>query len=215
MKLKSLDKQVVVLFGATSGIGLETALHMVEHGAHVALIGRSQEGLDDALQRVRQHTRAHHAAMSQHQGAEAFNPEDQVKGFLADATDFEQVKSAAEQIISTFGRIDTWVNLAAVTEYALFEDMGPNEFKHIIDNNLTGQAYGAMAALSYMKQQKAGALIFVSSVGGKVPLPYQAAYTAAKHGILGLADTVRMELKHSGIPVSVTTILPSSINTPL
>lgn len=216
MKLKPLHQQSVVLFGATSGIGLETAMRMVEKGAKVAIIGRNSEDLDQAVQRVRQHAYANRMSMSdENMDYGDFNAEERVIGIEADATNFESVKAAADRVVEIFGRIDTWVNLAAVSEWALFEDTQPDEFRRIIDVNLTGHAFGAMAALPHMKQHGSGNIIFVSSVTGRVPIPYQSAYSASKHGLVALADTLRMELKHEGVPVNISTIMPSSINTPL
>ena len=235
-KLKPINEQVVVLLGATSGIGLETAFQMVEKGATVVIVGRSQEGLNDALDQVRSHAEASRMAISRGRNGHTqlgvigdesgqFASEvtsatmteipDQVIGLEADVTNFEQIRSVAEQVVQRFGRLDTWVNLAAVSEWALFEDTTPDEFHRIIEVNLLGQAYGAMAALPYLKQQGGGALIFVSSMEGRVPIPYHSAYNASKHGILGLAETLRQEVKHTGVPVSITAILPASINTPL
>jgi NAD(P)-dependent dehydrogenase (short-subunit alcohol dehydrogenase family) len=235
-KLKPIHEQAIVLFGATSGIGLETAMHMVEKGASVAIVGRSQEGLNDAVQRVREHAQAsqmargHSTNGSRYQtygnlesaAAEEMSAttsttemDEQVIAIEADVTNWEQVRSAAEQVVQNFGRIDTWVNLAAVSEWALFEDTSPDEFSRIIQVNLVGHAYGAMAALPYLKQQQGGSLIFVSSVAGKVPIPYQSAYNASKHGIIGLVETLRQEVIHTGLPVNVVAIIPSSVNTPL
>jgi hypothetical protein len=90
----------------------------------------------------------------------------------------------------------------------------PDEFRRVIDVNLTGMAYGAMAALPYLKQH-GGALIFISSIAGRAPIPYQSAYSAAKHGVVALSNILHMEMKHEGLPVSVTNILPASVNTPL
>lgn len=241
-KLKPIQDQVVVLMGATSGIGLETAKLMAEKGARLAIIGRSQEGLNDALDKVRMHvaglwsqemgpteTGFENAAFTSEGGsmpassmpyggsvsAPVVTLEEQVMAVEADVTSFDQVKSAADQVVQRFGRIDTWVNVTGVSEWALFEDTSPDEFHRIIEVNLLGQSYGAMAALPYLKQQASGALIFISSITARVPVAYQAAYNASKHGIVGLADTLRVELAYTGIPVSVTTILPASMNTPL
>lgn len=236
-KLKPIQDQVVVLMGATSGIGLETAKLMAEKGARVAIIGRSQDGLNEALDQIRSHmvdtwraqesrtdggygrvdftTGEEASAYGGSASAPVVTLEDQVIGLTADAVDFNQIKAAADQVVQRFGRIDSWVNLTGVSEWALFEDTSPDEFHRVIEVNLLGQSYGAMAALPYLKQQASGALIFISSVAGRAALPYQAAYNASKQGLDGLADTLRMELRYTRIPVSVTTILPSSMNTPL
>lgn len=234
-KLKPIHDQVVVLMGATSGIGLETAMHMAAKGAKVAIIGRNQESLTEATDQVRSHVATHRMMRGRRDGqrqrtmmqqtqygtpvvegqATTAEMEDQVIGLEADITNFDQVKSIADQVVQRFGRIDTWVNLAAVGEWALFEDTNPDEFRQIIEVNLIGTAYGAMAAMPYLKQQNGGAIIFVSSVAGRVPIPYQSAYNASKHGILGLVDTLRLETQHTKTPISITSILPTSINTPL
>lgn len=235
-KLRPIHDQVAVLVGANSGIGLETAMTMAEKGARVVIVGRSQEGLNEALERVRSHAEASRIermydtnggrraataaessafASTEMGGAPVATMEDQVIALEGDITDFEQMRSVAEQVVQRFGRIDTWVNVAAVSEWALFEDTSPDEFRRIIEVNLIGQAYGAMAALPYLRQQRGGALIFVSSVAGRVPIPYQSAYNASKHGLIGLIETLRLELKHTDAPVSVTNIVPASMNTPL
>jgi hypothetical protein len=90
----------------------------------------------------------------------------------------------------------------------------PEEFKHVIDVNLTGQAYGAMAALPHLRRAGGGALIHISSVEAKRALPYQGAYAASKHGIIGFLDALRLELEHEDVPISVTNVMPASINTP-
>lgn len=255
--LKPIYNQVVVLVGATSGIGLETAKLFAEKGARVAIVGRSQEGLNEAVDRVRMHTENYRmmqmgsvygygytSEMTARPGAyvesEAAAPstsgpltgepsmgtervreapvstmEEQVIAIEGDITNFEQMRSVADQVVQRFGRIDTWVNVAGIGEWALFEDTSPDEFRRIIEVNLIGHANGAMAALPYLRQQGGGALIFVSSIAGRVPVPYQAAYSASKHGLNGMIDTLRMELKHTGAAVSVTNIMPTSMNTPL
>jgi NAD(P)-dependent dehydrogenase (short-subunit alcohol dehydrogenase family) len=237
LKLKPIDEQVIVLFGATSGIGLETALYLVEKDAKVVVVGRSQEGLSDAVSRIQEHANAsmlarqHSTNGSQYEtfgsmsgtttpgmgetGTVSEVLAERVIGIEADVTNWEQVRSAAEEVVQRLGRIDTWVNLAAVSEWALFEDTSPDEFHRIIEVNLVGQAYGAMAALPYIKQQEGGSLIFVSSVAGKIPIPYQSAYNASKHGLIGLVETLRQEVIHTGLPINVTAIIPASINTPM
>jgi NAD(P)-dependent dehydrogenase (short-subunit alcohol dehydrogenase family) len=298
LRLKPIHDQVVVLVGATSGIGLETANLFAEKGARVVIVGRSQEGLNDAVERVRTHAEnyrmmhmgsmygsdiySHPGAYVERQagqtsmgggrfgesprepglggstmpsnlgetpsggglaagggmaaggtatggiptgstsigsapvtGAPVSTLNEQVVALEGDVTSFDQMRSVAEQVIQRFGRIDTWVNVAGIGEWALFEDTSPDEFRRIIDVNLVGHANGAMAALPYLRQQRGGSLIFVSSIAGRVSVPYQAAYSASKHGLNGMIDTLRMELKHTGAPISVTNIMPTSMNTPL
>lgn len=193
--LKPIKEQVVVIFGGSSGIGRATALLFAEHGAKVVVAARGEEGLKSVVEEIKAN------------GGEA----DYV---VADAVDFESVKNVAEIAATLYGRIDTWIHLAAVSLYATFEETLPDEFKQIIDVNLTGQAYGAMAALPFIKREGRGALIHVSSVEARQALPYQSAYAASKHGMKGFLSALRMELQHEGIPISVTEIKPSGINTP-
>lgn len=222
--LRSISEQVVVLFGATSGIGLESALHFVEKGAKVALVGRSKEGLREAFEQVRMHATASkyaeghanggsHTSAAMDDAAAVASADEQILSLEADVTNFDEVRSVAQQVNEHFGRIDTWVNVVGVSEWALFEETTAEEFRRIIDVNLVGQAHGAMAALPYLKQQGGGSLIFVASMAGRVPIPYQAAYNASKHGLLGMIDTLRLEMKHTQVPVNITAILPASINT--
>lgn len=195
MKLKPIQDQVVVLVGATSGIGRATALAFADRGAKVIVSGRSQPELDRLAQEIRS------------RGGRA-------SAFAADVTDFNQLKNLADRVYADHGRIDTWVNLAAVVMYATFEQTTPEEFRRIIEVNLLGQAYGDMAALPYLKQG-GGALIHISSIDALRSLPLESAYSASKHGIVGFVDSLRLELEHEHQPVSVTNIMPGSINTPL
>lgn len=195
MKLKPIDQQVVVVFGASSGIGRETALQFAQRGAKVVVAARGEAGLASLVEEIQQ------------AGGEA-------RAVVADAQHFDQVQAVADQAVGWYDRLDTWVHAAAVALYATFEQTTPEEFKHVIEVNLTGQAYGAMAALPYLKRTGGGALIHISSIATKRALPYQSAYSASKHGIPGFLDALRLELQHEGSPISVTNIMPGSINTP-
>jgi NAD(P)-dependent dehydrogenase (short-subunit alcohol dehydrogenase family) len=195
MKLKPLNRQVVALFGASSGIGRETALRMARAGAKLVVAARGEQGLRSLVSEIR---------------AEGGS----VTAVTADAVEFDQVKRVADLAVETYGRLDTWVHLAAVSIYATFDETTPEEFQQIVETNLTGQAYGAMAALPHLKREGRGALIHISSVEARCALPYQSAYAASKHGIKGFLDPLRMELAREGVPISVTEVLPSSINTP-
>ncbi len=195
MQLKPIAQQVVVVVGASSGIGRETAVRFAKHGAKVVIAGRSEPGLGSLINEIRR------------AGGE-------VTAITADVAEFAQVKAIADRAVQEYGRIDTWVHLASVAVWGTFEQTTPAEFKRIIDVNLTGQAYGAMAALPHLRRAGRGALIHVSSIEGKLALPLQSAYSASKHGVVGFLDALRLELQHEGIPISVTNVMPSSINTP-
>jgi short-subunit dehydrogenase len=129
-------------------------------------------------------------------------------------TDFEQVKAVADRAVEEYGRLDTWVHLAAVGLFATFEQTTPEEFERVIDVNLMGQVYGAMAALPHLKREGRGAMIHISSVEAKRSFPFHSAYGASKHGIDGFLEALRVELKHEGWPISVTQVMPGTINTP-
>jgi NAD(P)-dependent dehydrogenase (short-subunit alcohol dehydrogenase family) len=132
----------------------------------------------------------------------------------ADTSDFGQVKAVADRAVEEYGRLDTWVHLAAVGLFATFEQTTPEEFERVIDVNLMGQVYGAMAALPHLKREGRGALIHISSVEAKRSFPFHSAYGASKHGIDGFLEALRVELKHEGWPISVTQVMPGTINTP-
>jgi NAD(P)-dependent dehydrogenase (short-subunit alcohol dehydrogenase family) len=194
-KLKPIAQQVVAIVGASSGIGRETALKFAAKGAKVIVAARSEPGLLSLVEEI-----------------EAAKGE--ATYILADVSDFQQVKAIADKAVATYGRLDTWVHAAATGILAPFEQITPEEFKRVIDVVLMGQVYGAMAALPYLKQEGRGALIHISSVEGRRSLPLQSPYSSAKHGLEGFLESLRVELQHENIPISVTSILPAVINTP-
>jgi NAD(P)-dependent dehydrogenase (short-subunit alcohol dehydrogenase family) len=197
MKLKPVRDQAVALMGASSGIGRETALRFAGKGAKVVVSARSEPNLDSLVGEIRA------------RGGEAV-------AVPADTTDFEQVKAVADRAVAEYGRLDTWVHLAAVGLYAPFSEITPEEFRRVAEVNLVGQAYGAMAALPHLKSQGQGALVHVSSILAKRSVPLQSPYCAAKHGIDGFLESLRVELLHEGwTRIGVTNVMPASINTPL
>ncbi|HEY9691475.1 MAG TPA: SDR family oxidoreductase [Oculatellaceae cyanobacterium] len=195
MQLKPIQDQVVVVVGASSGIGRETALQFAKKQAKVVVSGRSEAKIASLVDEIR-----------------GFQGE--VTAVIADVAEFDQVKAIADKAVEVYGRIDTWVHLPATAVFAMFEETKPEEFKRVIEVNLLGQVYGAMAALPYLKQQGRGALIHISSIEGIRSLPLQSSYGAAKHGIEGFLESLRVELLHEKLPISVTSIKPSVINTP-
>ena len=194
MKLKPINEQVAVVFGASSGIGRETALQFARGGARVVVSARGESGLNSVVEEIKA------------QGGDAL-------AVPADAADFAQVETVAQRAVEAYGQLDTWAHLAAISLYATFEQTTPEEFHRVIDINLVGQAYGAMAALPHLRE-RGGALIHVSSVEAERALPLQAAYAASKHGVKGMIEAMRMEFQHDGLPISVTNIMPATINTP-
>jgi NAD(P)-dependent dehydrogenase (short-subunit alcohol dehydrogenase family) len=195
IQLKPIDQQVVAVVGASSGIGRETALQFAKRGAKLAVSARTETALDSLVNEISQF------------GGEAI-------AIPADVSSFEQVQAIAEKTVQHYGRLDTWVHLAATSVISPFEKVTPDEFKRVIEVNLLGQVYGAMAALPHLKREGRGALIHVTSVEARRSLPLQSSYSASKHGVEGFLDSLRVELQHDQIPISVTNVMPATINTP-
>ncbi len=196
MKLKPINQQVVVIVGASSGIGRETALRFARIGAKVVVAARSQPGLATLVEEIKQ------------SGGDAI-------AIVADVSEFEQVKAIADRAVEVYERIDTWVHVSGTSIVAPFDQLLPEEFRRVIDVNLNGQVYGAMVALPHLKKEGHGALIHVSSLAARVPFPLQSPYAASKHGITGFLDSLRIELQHQNQPISITNVMPAVTNTPI
>jgi NAD(P)-dependent dehydrogenase (short-subunit alcohol dehydrogenase family) len=181
--------------GASSGVGRDAALRFARKGARVVVSARDTEGLASLVAEIRE------------QGGEAMS-------VPADVTDFARVQEVAHTAVRHYGRLDTWVHTASVIMYASFRETTPEEFRQVVDINLLGAANGIAAALPILDAQGRGALIIVSSVEGRQAFPLQSAYAASKHGLEGLLDTLRMELRDTP-GISLTNVIPSSINTPI
>ena len=196
LQLKPIEEQVVVVMGASSGIGREAALRFARRGAKVVVSARSEGALRSLVEEI--HSEGGEAAYA-----------------VAEVSEYGQVEAVARTAVEEYGRLDTWVHLAAVILFAALEETTPEEFERVVDVNLMGQVYGAMAALPHLKREGRGALIHISSMGAKRSVPLQSAYCASKHGMDGFLEALRVELQHEQVPVSVTQILPATINTPL
>jgi NAD(P)-dependent dehydrogenase (short-subunit alcohol dehydrogenase family) len=195
MYLKPIHEQVVVIVGASSGIGRDVAKKFAQRGAKVVISARSEDGLASLLAEIK--------AI----GGNAIM-------VSADVTNYEQIKTVADQTVAQFDHLDTWVHLAATGLFASFDDITPDEFKRVIDVNLMGQVHGAMVALPYLKLQGCGSLIHITSMEARRSMPFQSPYSASKHGVTGFLDALRLELQHQGYAINVANILPSVINTP-
>jgi short-subunit dehydrogenase len=193
---KPLGQQVVVITGASQGIGRETALQMAMKGASLVLAARNEEGLDELARQI------------ERLGGQA-------ESVVTDVAEHEQVQRLAQRAIQRFGRIDTWVNNAAVSIYATVEQMEPEEMERLIRVNLLGQMYGSRAAIPHMRHQGGGTIVNVGSALSERAIPLQAAYVASKHGIQGFSEALRLELAHEETGIEVVLVLPSSMNTPL
>jgi NAD(P)-dependent dehydrogenase (short-subunit alcohol dehydrogenase family) len=189
------SNHVVVITGASSGIGRETALEFGNRGARVVVAARNEEGLESLSKEINR-------------------LRGEVLPVVTDVTDFNQVAALALRAVERFGHIDTWVNNAAVSTYGTVEEMAPEELHRVIEVNLMGQIYGMKAALPHLRAS-GGSIINVSSALAERSIPLQAAYSAAKHGIVAFGEALRLELEAEDSPVHVIDVLPSSINTPL
>jgi len=193
---RPLGQQVVVITGASSGIGRETALLFGREGDSVVLAARNSEALSEVASEV------------ERLGGQAL-------AVTTDVSKWDEVDALARAAYDRFGRIDTWVNDAAVSEYATVEQMTPDEFDRIIGVNLLGQMYGCKAVLPYLKRQNSGTIINVASALAERSVPLQSAYCASKHGVKGFTEAFRLEL-HRDVPgVDICLVEPSSVNTPL
>jgi short-subunit dehydrogenase len=192
--LKKLNQQIIVITGASSGIGLVTALAAVEFGAHVVLVSRNEEALQEIEQKI-----------NLSGGKAAY--------VVADVGNRGEVEKVAKEAINQFGRIDTWINDAGVSIWGKLEEVSEEDSKKLFDTNFWGVVNGSLVALPYLKKQ-GGALINVGSVASDIALPLQGMYSASKHAVKGFTDALRIELEQEQAPVSVTLIKPSGINTP-
>lgn len=195
MELKKIEDQVVVVLGASSGIGRETALRFVARGAVVVVAARGEPGLASLVAEV------------EAGGGEAL-------AVVCDVADPAQVQRVANLAEATYGRVDTWVDVAATSVFARFEETTPEEFRRVMEVNYLGQVHGMLAALPALRRAGGGALVAVSSVEALVSLPMHAAYSASKHAVEGAVDALRRELRAEGAPISVTSVKPGTINTP-
>lgn len=195
LQLKSIDQQVVVVVGASSGIGRDTALAFAAQGAKVAVAARNRAGLNSLVEEI---TRS---------GGEAIS-------IPADVADYGQVCAIAKAAENAFGRIDTWVHNAAVGMVAPFDEVSVEEFRRVIDVTLMGQVYGAKVAIPYLQRTGRGSFISISSMEGRRALPLQSAYSTAKHGLEGFIESLRIELEQAETNINLASIKPAVINTP-
>jgi short-subunit dehydrogenase len=187
--------KTVVITGASSGFGKGLALQFA--GAGCALVLAARRG--DALEEV--------ALQCQTLGAS-------VASVIADVSRREDMAAIAREALTRFERIDVWINNAGVGALGRFGDIPLDDHVQVIATNLLGTVYGSYEAWQQFRKQKSGTLINIASALGKIPAPYYSSYTASKHGVVGLCDSLRQELAESDMPdVHVCTVLPMAMDT--
>lgn len=193
--MEEQKKEIVVVTGASAGIGRAVAQEFGRHGARVALIARGNERLQEAKKEIEE------------LGGEAIT-------FAIDVSDAEQMEAAAALVEEKWGPIDVWVNNAMVTVLSPIKDMTPEEFKRVTDVTYLGQVYGAQAALKRMLPRDRGSIVFVGSALAYRGIPLQSAYCGAKHAIQGFFDSLRTELVHDKSNVKASMVQLPAMNTP-
>lgn len=194
VNLRKINEQVMVITGATSGIGLTTARMAASQGARLVLAARSADALDQLASELRR------------QGS-------QVATVAADVGNQADVERIGQAAMERFGRIDTWVNNAGISIYGKIEDVPIEDQQRVIQTNFWGVVYGSLEAVKRMKTRGGGALINLGSEVSTRAVPLQGVYSASKHAVKGYTDALRMELEKEGAQISVTLVRPSAIDT--
>ena len=189
------DAPVVVVTGASAGIGRAAAVLFARRGAHVALFARGEKGLDGARREIEK------------AGGTAI-------AIPTDVADFKQVEHAAAKVERKLGPIDTWVNVRLRVGLRAAGQISPEEFRRVTEVSYLGFVHGTMVALSYMKTRDRGTIVQVGSALGERAIPLQSAYCGAKHAINGFTESLRCELLHDRSNVHVTVVQMPAVNTP-
>lgn len=194
IRLKPLRGQVMVITGATSGIGLAIARGAATRGARLVVSARNDEALEQLVREIS-------AA-----GGEAL-------AVAADVGVEAEAQHLADAAIERFGGFDTWINNAGVSIYGPLLEVSSEDHRRLFDTNYWGVVYGSLIAARHLRDH-GGALINIGSVLSDRAVPIHGAYCASKHAVKGFTDALRMELEQAGAPVSVTLIKPSALDTP-
>ncbi|MDR3507631.1 MAG: SDR family oxidoreductase [Caulobacteraceae bacterium] len=196
LRLKPIGEQVIVITGATSGIGLSTARAAAVRGASLVLAARNEDALKAVCEDL------------SHKGAE-------VAYVVADVGREADVRAIAAVAVSRFGGFDTWINNAGVTIVASAEETRLEDHQRLFQTNYWGVVFGSLTAIEQFKSQAGGgALINVGASAGDVALPMEAAFSASKHAVKGFTNALRTEMMAAREPVSVTLIKPTGADTP-
>jgi len=194
VKLKPIETQVIVITGATSGIGLCTARMAAKRGARLIIAARNEEALSKLTDEI-----------NSAGGECTYVP--------ADVGVQDDVKKIENIVLGRYGTFDTWINNAATSIYGKLEDVPVEDFRRLFETNFWGVVYGSLVAARTLKIH-GGALINVGSTLSDRAIPLQGMYCASKHAVKGFTDALRIELESEAAPVSVTQIKPAAIDTP-
>ena len=195
IKLKPLNQQILVISGASSGIGLATARRAAREGAAVVMVARNEQALEQAAADIRDN--GGRAAVC-----------------VADVADESWAERAGEIAQREFGGFDSWINDAAVAMYGELEKITLAEQRRVFDVGYFGTVAGSFYAAKELRRRGGGAIINLGSVLSERAIPLQGPYVAMKHAVLGFTETLRMELERDDAGVSVTLIKPNGIDTP-
>jgi NAD(P)-dependent dehydrogenase (short-subunit alcohol dehydrogenase family) len=187
--------QVVVVTGASAGVGRAAAVAFARQGARVALVARGDAGLDGALTEI--------------EGAGGY-----AKAFPADVADPQAVEDVARDVEASLGAIDVWVNVAFTSVFARFIDIEPDEYRRVTEVDYLGYVYCTRAALKRMLPRDHGTIVQIGSALAYRGIPLQSAYCGAKHAIQGFNESLRCELLHEKSNVHVTMVQLPAVNTP-
>jgi NAD(P)-dependent dehydrogenase (short-subunit alcohol dehydrogenase family) len=190
-----MDRSVVVITGASAGVGRAAVRAFARRGANIGLIARGMDGLEGARREV------------EAEGGRAIV-------LPADVADHDAVEAAAAQVERELGPIDVWVNNAMVSVFSPVKELQPEEIRRVTDVTYLGVVYGTLAALRRMLPRNRGAIVQVGSALAYRGIPLQAAYCGAKHAIQGFTESLRCELLHDGSDVHVTMVQLPAMNTP-
>jgi NAD(P)-dependent dehydrogenase (short-subunit alcohol dehydrogenase family) len=190
-----MNQEVVVVTGASAGVGRAIARAFAKRGAKIGLIARGRAGLEAARRDV------------EHLGGKALV-------LPLDVSDHDAIDKAAAQVEETFGPIDIWINNAMLSVFSPIMDMQPDEYRRVTEVTYLGYVWGTLAALRRMKPRDRGAIVQVGSALAYRGIPLQSAYCAAKHAVQGFHDSLRSELIHDGSKVRVCMVQMPALNTP-